>query len=78
MTKKQIVKDVISILVIVIIEVMILYTIREFADNFGYTTELGFYDTRCYSFNVGEYLAGKPVTYTHTRLNLLEILKRIY
>ena len=63
-----------------IFTICVLYSIIVFVRHFGYTPELGIYDTRECSFNMGEYLKyGKDaIHYTYTNLNFYEIMDRIW
>lgn len=76
--KKLDIAKVIGDIVFIIAAVFVIYTLVQFCCNFGYSPELGIYDTRCYSFTIGDYILGKGVTYEYTNLNILDVLARIY
>ena len=83
MSKKndcEIMLRIVELVALAIIAAVTVYTIVMFIKNFGYTPELGIYDTRVYYFKLGDYLKyGKEVfIYEYTNLNFIEIITRIW
>ena len=83
MTKKfnkAMIMDMVIITLLVLLSICTIYTAWVFVTEFGYTPELGIYDTRYYSWNVGEYLkyGMDAVHYDYTNLNFIEIMSRIW
>ena len=77
---KQYIMLAVACIATVLISLCVVYTCWVFVNHFGYTPELGIYDTRCYTYNVGEYIERgmNAVHYEYTKLNLIEVLKRIW
>ena len=78
--RKEDIIDVIELLLMIALSACILYTLYVFVTKFGYRSDLGVYDTRAYSFKLGDYLKyGKDALhYTYTNLNFIEVMDRIW
>ena len=83
MSKKndcEIILRIVELVALAIIAAVTVYTIVMFINNFGYTPELGIYDTRVYHFTLGDYIkyGEEAFKYDYTNLNFIEIITRIW
>lgn len=83
MSKKndcEIILRIVELVALAIIAAVTVYTMVMFINNFGYTPELGIYDTRVYHFTLGDYIkyGEEAFKYDYTNLNFIEIITRIW
>lgn len=76
----EIILRIVNIVALAIVTAVVVYTIVMFINNFGYTPELGIYDTRVYHFTLGDYLkyGEEAFEYDYTNLNFIGIITRIW
>lgn len=65
-------------LLCVVLALVVIFGILMIANGIHYDTELGFYDTRAYSFTVGEFIESGTVHYTYINLDFIGIIERIF
>lgn len=78
--KKEDSINAIELLLMIALTACILYTLYRLVTYFGYSSDLGIYYKRVYSFKLGDYLKyGKDALhYTYTNLNFIEVMDRIW
>ena len=65
-------------LLCILLAIALIFGVLMFANGIHYDTELGFYDTRVYSFTVGEFIETGTVHYRYVNLDFIGIVERIF